>query len=100
MTYEQLHFAFGVLFPFLLSFFFYDDEIILYFPFIMTISGILASLPYYLNLTGFWTNIFFLYDIFHKIFTKGQFIGYFLIIAMFTIVLIFQALYFWRNEYA
>ena len=97
---EQLHFAIGAFIPFIISFFFYDKKIILFFPLIMTFTGFFASLPFYLGLQGPWTNIFFFYGLIRMIFNKGEFIGYALIIFMFTIVLLLQVYYIWRNDYA
>ncbi len=100
MTVEQLNFAFGASIPFIIFLFFYDKKAIFWAPITMTITGILAFLPYFTGWTGAWTNVFFLYNIIQKTISKGQFIGYVLIVSMFTIVLLLQALYLWRNKHA
>ncbi|MBW2996670.1 hypothetical protein KY332_05225 [Candidatus Woesearchaeota archaeon] len=100
MTFEQLHFAFGASIPFIISLFFYDKKFIFYTPLIMTITGFIAFLPHFFGWTGAWTNFFFLYDIIENIFSRGQFYGYILIVAMFTVVVGLQAFYLWRNKHA
>ncbi len=100
MTYEQLHFAVGASIPFVISLFFYKKKFIFLTPLIMTLTGIIAFLPHYLGLEGSQTNLFFFYGIIHSTFSKGQFIGYALIIIMFTIIIGLQSLYLWRNKYA
>ena len=100
MTFEQLHFAFGAAIPFLISLFFYKKKFIFFAPFVMTLTGIIAFLPYFFGWQGAWTNIFFFYDIIQNMFSYGQFYGYALIVGMFTIMLSLQALYLWRNKHA
>lgn len=97
MSFEQLHFAFGASIPFVISLFFYNRGIIFLAPIIMTITGTLAFLPHVFGWQGWWTNIFFLYGLINSTFSNGQFIGYALTVAMFTAIIIFQALYLWRE---
>ena len=98
MTFEQLHFAIGAFFPFVLAIVFYDKKYIFYAPFVMSLAGIFAFTPHFFGWTGVWTNIFFFYGIIQSIFSRGQFIGYALIFIMFTVVLSLQAFYLFRGE--
>lgn len=98
MTFEQLHFAFGASIPFIAALIFYDRKFIFVAPFFMTLTGVMAILPFYLGWHGIWTNIFFLYGVINSLFSHGQFYGYGMIIGMYTVVLVLQALFLWRKE--
>lgn len=95
---EQFHFAIGASIPFFIALFYYNTRYIFLSPFIMTLSGFFASLPYYLNLKGNITNIFLFYDIINSRFSNMHFKGYAMIYAMFIIIISLQLYYIYKEE--
>jgi hypothetical protein len=100
MTFEQLHFAFGALIPFVVSLFLYNRGFIFIAPIVMTLTGALAFIPHFFGWQGGWTNVFFFYGAIQNIFGRGQFLGYFLIVIMYTTILCLQVWYLWRDTNA